>query len=153
VGARRRWELRGEQGLHLPALRATSTASSWLLDASAGGTDAFITTRAQLVAQDQNGNFDVYDARVGGSEPLTPPACTGSGCQGVPPAPPIFATPSSVTFEGVGNFAPAVTGNAKQTQSKSKSKKKSKETKKSKRGKRGRAHKGHAVKAHDKGGK
>ena len=34
-------------------------------------------------------------------------ACTGTGCQGVPPAPPIFATPSSVTFNGVGNFEPS----------------------------------------------
>jgi hypothetical protein len=33
-------------------------------------------------------------------------ACSGSACQGVPPAPPIFATPPSVTYNGVGNFAP-----------------------------------------------
>ena len=39
---------------------------------------------------------------------MTPPVCTGTGCQGIPGAPPIFATPSSVTFEGVGNFAAPV---------------------------------------------
>lgn len=85
---------------------ATSSASSWLLDASASGDDVFIITRAKLAPQDPNENFDVYDARVGGVRALSPPACTGAGCQGVPPAPPIFATPSSVTFNGVGNFAP-----------------------------------------------
>lgn len=83
----------------------TSADSSWLLDASVSGDDAFVITRAQLAPQDQNEVFDVYDARVDGEQPLTPPQCSGSGCQGVPGAPPIFATPSSVTFEGVGNFS------------------------------------------------
>ena len=64
------------------------------------------STRAQLAGQDQNDNFNLFDARVGGVPPLSAPACSGTGCQGVPPAPPIFATPSSVTFNGVGNFPP-----------------------------------------------
>ena len=81
----------------------TSTADSLLLDASASGNDVFIVTRAQLVPQDGNENFDLYDARVGAVQPLSPSACSGTGCQGVPPAPPIFATPSSATFNGVGN--------------------------------------------------
>ena len=84
----------------------TSTDGSFFLDASENGNDVFIITRAQLVPQDQNEVFDVYDARIGAVEPISPPACTGSGCQGVPAAPPIFATPSSVTFDGVGNFLP-----------------------------------------------
>ena len=79
--------------------------NSYLLDASANGNDVFIITRAQLVAQDRNDLDDVYDVRVGGVRPSVAPACAGSGCQGVPPAPPIFATPASVTFEGIGNFA------------------------------------------------
>jgi virginiamycin B lyase len=91
----------------------TSPESSWLLGASANGNDVFIITKAQLVAQDRNGSDDVYDARVGGVQPPSPPACTGTGCQGVPPAPPIFATPSSVTFSGVGNFPPPPPGKAK----------------------------------------
>ncbi len=76
-------------------------------DASENGENVFFTTRDQLVPQDKDENVDMYDARVGGGFP--PPAqaaCTGTGCQGVPPAPPIFATPSSVTFNGVGNFPP-----------------------------------------------
>jgi hypothetical protein len=47
----------------------------------------------------------LYDARVGGGFPETTTACTGTGCQGVPPGSPVFATPSSVTFNGAGNFA------------------------------------------------
>ena len=79
--------------------------NTYLLDASANGNDVFIITRAQLVAQDRNDLEDVYDVRVGGVRPGVAPECSGTGCQGVPPAPPIFATPASVTFEGIGNFA------------------------------------------------
>ncbi len=79
--------------------------NSYLLDASANGNDVFIITRAQLVAQDRNDLDDVYDVRVGGVRPGVAPECSGTDCQGVPPAPPIFATPASVTFEGIGNFA------------------------------------------------
>lgn len=88
----------------------TSTDASFLIDASANGDDVFIATRAQLVPEDQNDNFNLFDARVGGVQPISPSACSGTGCQGVPSAAPIFATPSSVTFNGVGNFAPSSTG-------------------------------------------
>jgi hypothetical protein len=84
----------------------TSTDSSSLVDASVQGDDAFIVTRAQLVPQDRNETFDLYDAHVGGVQPLSSPACSGTGCQGVPSVPPLFATPPSVTFDGVGNFVP-----------------------------------------------
>jgi hypothetical protein len=84
----------------------TSTDSSSFIDASANGQDAFIVTRAQLVPQDRAEDFNLYDVRVGGVQPLSPPACSGTGCQGVPSAPPLFATPPSVTFNGVGNFEP-----------------------------------------------
>jgi hypothetical protein len=79
---------------------------SYFIDASASGNDVFFSTISQLVEQDRNTKTDVYDARVGGGFPEFALACTGSGCQGAPPAPPIFATPSSVTFSGVGNFEP-----------------------------------------------
>jgi hypothetical protein len=82
----------------------TGGSASWLLDASVSGDDVFIISRTELVPGDPYDSFDVYDARAGGVQPLAPPACTGTGCQGVPPAPPIFATPASVTFAGVGNF-------------------------------------------------
>jgi hypothetical protein len=84
-----------------------SSDYSYFVDTSANGSDVFLTTRSQLVAQDQDEKTDMYDARVGGGFPATTLSCAGAGCQGVPPAPPIFATPSSVTFEGVGNFLPS----------------------------------------------
>jgi hypothetical protein len=84
----------------------TGGSASWLLDASSSGEDVFIASRTELVPGDPYDSFDVYDARVGGVQPPTAPACSGTGCQGVPPAPPIFATPASVTFGGVGNFPP-----------------------------------------------
>jgi hypothetical protein len=84
----------------------SSKSDSWFIGASASGNDVFMATRAQLAPEDQNETFDLYDARVDGLKPVTPPACTGTGCQGVPAPPPTFATPSSVTFEGVGNFSP-----------------------------------------------
>jgi hypothetical protein len=83
-----------------------NASESFLLDASANGSDVFFGSRAQLVREDNDEDFNVYDARIGGVQPVSPPACTGAGCQGVPPAPPIFATPSSVTFNGTGNFPP-----------------------------------------------
>jgi hypothetical protein len=101
----------GEGCLNLLSAGAVSQESRFL-DASASGTDVFFTTRAQLLPTDVSDNTVIYDAHVG-AKPLTPPLCTGSGCQGVPPAPPIFATPSSVTFEGVGNFAPPAPSKAK----------------------------------------
>jgi chitodextrinase len=88
--------------------------AAYLGDASANGNDVFFFTHQPLVAQDEDQLQDIYDARVGaGVVPVAAPACSGTGCQGLPPAPPIFATPSSVTFNGVGNFAPAPKAKAK----------------------------------------
>ena len=86
----------------------SSYAASWFVGASADGDDAFFVTRAKLVSQDENDTFDLYDLRVDGVKPGTPPVCTGTGCQGLPAPPPVFATPSSVTFNGVGNFTTSV---------------------------------------------
>jgi hypothetical protein len=83
---------------------------STFIDASADGGDVFFTSRAQLVPQDRDEKNSLYDAHE--CTPATPcghessTACAGTGCQGVPPAPPAFATPSSATFSGVGNFPP-----------------------------------------------
>jgi hypothetical protein len=79
--------------------------NAFFLGSSEDGADVFFTTHAQLAPQDTDVSADIYDARVdGGFAGVAPPQCTGTGCQGVPAAPPIFATPASVTFEGVGNF-------------------------------------------------
>jgi hypothetical protein len=104
-----------------------SSSSSWFLGASASGDDAFVISRADLTGTAGYEGFAVYDARVGGVQPVASPVCTGSGCQGVPPAAPIFATPASVTFAGVGNFpAPSTTAPPKsKPRSKTKAKSKS----------------------------
>lgn len=75
-----------------------------LIGSSASGNDVFFVTRQRLSALDGNENVDLYDARVGGVEAVSPPVCLGTACQGVPSPPPVFATPASVTFDGVGNF-------------------------------------------------
>ena len=110
----------------------SSSAPSFLLDGSADGSNVFIATSAQLVPRDENEIYDVYDVRIGVEAPPTPPQCTGSGCQGLPGAPPIFATPSSVTFNGVGNFAAPATTVAKKPKAKAKKKPKAKKKSKSK---------------------
>jgi hypothetical protein len=83
---------------------------SWLIGSSMSGGDVFFASRAQLTAEDGNEDYEIYDARVGGVIPPAPFECSGTGCQGLPSAPPVFATPSSVTFNGVGNFAVSTVG-------------------------------------------
>ncbi len=83
-----------------------SSDSAFFIDADASGENVFFTSRGKLNPQAHDENVAVYDARVNGGFDIPSLACTGSGCQGVPPAPPIFATPSSATFNGVGNFSP-----------------------------------------------
>jgi DNA-binding beta-propeller fold protein YncE len=105
------WERDGEgtctetQGCVYDLSGGTDPEDSYLLGADASGANAFFISRADLVPADDGRDGDVvYDARVDGVQPPAAPACEGTGCQGVPPTPPIFATPASVTFNGVGNF-------------------------------------------------
>jgi hypothetical protein len=136
-----------------------STYRSYFIDASASGDDVFFTHRGQLDGLGSpNGKNDLFDARVGGGFSQSSEGCTGTGCQGVPPAPPVFATPSSVTFSGVGNFPPPAVIKPKQKSSKCakgkrlsrgkcvkvkvKSKKKKAKTKKAKRAKKANSYRG-----------
>jgi hypothetical protein len=84
-----------------------SGMASWLVGSTPTGNDVFFVTREKLTPENGTEADVMYDARVGGFVPPLPPACTGTGCQGLPPGPPVFATPASVTFNGVGNFPPA----------------------------------------------
>jgi Fibronectin type III domain len=81
------------------------TDLSFFVDADQNGENVFLTHRGQLGGV---GPLDrqehLFDVRVDGGFPDTALACTGTGCQGVPPASPQFATPSSATFNGLGNF-------------------------------------------------
>jgi hypothetical protein len=80
---------------------------SYFLDADATGENVFFTHRGRLGQMGPDDEkAEAFDARVNGGFPQISLACTGAGCQGVPPAPPIFATPASATFSGPGNLAP-----------------------------------------------
>ncbi|MGA7703914.1 MAG: hypothetical protein WB998_03350 [Solirubrobacteraceae bacterium] len=128
----------------------TGSEGSFMVDSSSSGDDVFFTTRAQLVAEDQNENIDVYDAHVGAVVPPASPQCTGTGCQGLPSAPPVFSTPSSVTYDGVGNFPSTPTvaaqgkkAKAKKAQTKKKKHRRAKKSKKAKRSAASRRSRGH----------
>jgi hypothetical protein len=102
---------RRAQGCIFLLSTGTSPDISFFLDASENGDDAFFASRSQLVPQDHGEVYEVYDAhQCTEAVPCrteTSTACTGTGCQGVPAAPPLFATPASATFAGGGNFSPA----------------------------------------------
>jgi hypothetical protein len=84
--------------------RGASTSASWLAGESADGGDVFVISRAQLAPEDHDEAYNLFDARVGGVQPVSEPECAGTGCQGLPFEQPVFATPASATFQGVGNF-------------------------------------------------
>ena len=88
-----------------------SADPSYFGDASADGDNVFFFTRQSLVGQDRDENDDLYDARVEGGiaaqNPPPPAGCTGEGCLGPVDPSPVFDAPSSATFAGVGNLAPA----------------------------------------------
>ena len=116
------WERGGSGGCQDSAgcvyLLSGGTGEASFIDASSTGSDVFFVTTAQLVPEDTDGTADLYDVRVNGGPPAQR-ACSGTGCQGLPAAAPIFATPASVTFAGVGNF-PAPTHITVKTKLKSK---------------------------------
>lgn len=62
---------------------------SEFLDASTSGRDVFFATEVSLLSQD-DGGYDIYDARVGGGfppPPTSPETCIEEGCQHGAPAP------------------------------------------------------------------
>ena len=88
-----------------------SPQASFFLGASESGEDAFIATaEPNLVRQDQDGLFDVFDARVGGGfaaqNRIAPPPCEEEGCKGPVPAAPTAQTPATATQAGPGNAKP-----------------------------------------------
>jgi hypothetical protein len=94
--------------LHLIS-QGTGDADSAFLDATPSGSDVFFATRDRLVGWDEDPNYDVYDARVGGGLPEPPPGpppCEGDSCQPAPVAP-NDPTPASSTFNGAGNVRTA----------------------------------------------
>jgi hypothetical protein len=84
-----------------------SEDETYFLDASESGDDVFISTREGLVFNDEDGRYDVYDARVGGSSPVPPPpGCEGEACRGPATADPGTPAPGTSAFEGPGDPPP-----------------------------------------------
>jgi hypothetical protein len=90
----------------------TSAQESAFLDASTSGNDVFFLTAQQLVAQDHDTNFDVYDARVcsEASPCLTSPAASPRPCESsesCKPAsssqPPPIVPSGTAALSGAGN--------------------------------------------------
>jgi hypothetical protein len=88
-----------------------SQQESAFLDASVTGNDIFFLTSQQLIPQDKDTSFDIYDARVCSagspclvSPPEPPPPCAGEACKTTPtsvPAPP-GVPPSTLANAGNG---------------------------------------------------
>jgi hypothetical protein len=119
-----------------------------LLGSADEGRDVFFYSRAALSpfahgTEGSIGEGNIYDARVDGGfapSPPRPTECEGDACS-TPPSAPNDQTPSSLTFSGVGNVAPAATpAPVKKKVVKKKTKKKAKKGKGKKRkaGKRAR---------------
>lgn len=94
----------------------TGSNNSTFVDASASGADVFFNTQSQLVPQDTDHAFDIYDAHACSTavpcystQPVTAPACTNvDECKPAPtPQPALFGAPASATFVGLGNPAQA----------------------------------------------
>ncbi len=87
-------------------------ADSYFLDASVDGSDVFIASAQRLAGSDDDGSYDIYDARMGGGFPEpagVAPSCEGEGCRGAAGgAPPVFSAPSSMAFSGAGNLSAPV---------------------------------------------
>jgi hypothetical protein len=77
----------------------TGPSPSNFMGATANGSDVFFSTDQSLLPSDIDNNINIYDARINGGVPNTPPAtgCPG-GCPTVPP---------TLTFVGPGNQTPA----------------------------------------------
>jgi WD40-like Beta Propeller Repeat len=75
------------------------------------GRDVFFMTRESLVPIDADGGeYDVYDARIGGGLPdqqhVPAEPCQGDECRPATPAPTFFNPPGSITLAGAGNVQP-----------------------------------------------
>lgn len=83
----------------------TANRETGFLDSSTSGDDVFFITPAQLSVMDEDGERDVYDARVNGVTAVRPVVseCTGEGCQQVS-SPPGDSMPASALFQGAENI-------------------------------------------------
>jgi hypothetical protein len=78
-----------------------------LLGTDESGADVFFTSADRLVPQDTDSDIDIYDARIDGGfpAPVSPPECSGDGCQGPLSSAPTLLSPGSEFQAGGGNLA------------------------------------------------
>jgi hypothetical protein len=83
----------------------TGEDESYFLDSSADGRDVFFSTsQNELVPADRSSDYDIYDARIGGTPPKPPvPTCEGEACRGAASSPANVPAPSTSAFEGPAN--------------------------------------------------
>ncbi len=119
----------------------TGDGESTFLGASTSGDDVFFRARDRLTLQDDDNNYDVYDAHVcSPAVPCTPslaspPPCTSSDACKAPstPQPGLFGPPASATFVGAGNVASSLPSAAVKPQVKKKKPRKHRKVKSGKR--------------------
>ena len=101
-----------QEGCVLAVSDVTGGGESHFMDASPNGNDVFIATAEELVPSDTDHRVDVYDVRVGGGFPASPPpaVCVNAdSCKPpVSPQPDLFGAPASQTLSGPGNAVPVV---------------------------------------------
>ncbi len=85
--------------------RGQGSVDSFFFDATPNGDNAFIVTYDQLLAQDKNEQFDLYDARAGGgiAEEATHRCVNLEACRGPFGVAPEQLGPGTSTFSGAGN--------------------------------------------------
>ncbi|NLT05756.1 MAG: hypothetical protein GXY03_05525 [Solirubrobacterales bacterium] len=96
-----------DDGEHKLLSSGTGPYDQLLWGVGPDGREVMFTSHESLVAADfDNGDQDLYVARVGGGFPTPPPAavpCSGDGCQGGSPSGPSGGGPVSAEFRGAGN--------------------------------------------------
>ncbi|HXR22228.1 MAG TPA: hypothetical protein VN786_06720, partial [Acidimicrobiales bacterium] len=100
----------------------TSVSSDFLLGASPSGSDVFFLSASQLVPQDGEHAYQIYDARTEGgfAAPATPAPCASAAtCRSMVASPPTTITPATVSVSGPGDVT-TVTGSESQPPAKPK---------------------------------
>lgn len=78
-----------------------SASDDHLYAVSPSGRDVFFLTADRLLPQDLDSTPSIYDARVGGGQPIpqAPQTCQGEGCKGQPSGEPRLASPGSARLQ------------------------------------------------------
>lgn len=90
------WDVNGAPGQQLQLVTSgKGNTPSYALDIDPTGRNLFFSTREGLVPADRNGNYNVYDARIGGGFPESGESCAGEACR-----PPVIPPPPAAIGSG-----------------------------------------------------